>query len=906
MVRGLLEMLCGCCLVQAQGRAPAPGVVDRSPRFPSQASSGSKQMPSPEGGSDEEEAERIDRMVPCLLKLDSALGAEIRSGTALRCLAAMARDATLGMGDRRFSYFVREIASLALDAGCSLWERAGLLSEAGGGDEGLCFALKFLSFRCFSAFELLREAVLGADESAVPFGGAVWRPILEASQAVTREGKSKLENLAVWWREREEATADGGGVAGIVEGGGDVHGPGGDAPDPPEALVSMRQQAEWLRGGAAGGLKCEAAAEHLESAADALEELHGLVVWGETINGGVFESVVGCDMDGSVVLKCSNAVSVYTVEGDTFRGAVGEEPRDVEVWAKRVAVGARALAQSIAALKRSEASRMAHGLPRLAQVPVSVALAHVCTGTGPEDPLGVRSSLSVQVQCKAGWPLSKFVEDAAWHSVDESVKQRVCAMVLGVCAVAEMCGVELGGVGVRSFVVEGVGSGSVGDLVDALDVGGCEVVLGACCGAWCEGGLDGCVSGVLEAVVGPEVAGTASGGWLAETVRIIQAGGPGSCMAAYACASATCGWDVAFMANVDAEANAWVMKQSRVPTDTVDAGDQNASFLAACEAGDVSKVRELLLLSGESMVNVHAGDLNGPEAGFRLACANGHIDVVRELLALTGNREVDVHAGPEGIPEHGFQAACEHGRMDVVRELLALSGHREVDVHAAFMGIPEHGFQAACENGHLDVVQDLLALSGHREVDVHVRHEAGFRCACRNGHVAVVRELLALRGERFVNVHAGPGNVPSNGFLVACAWGHVGVVRELLGLTGDREIDVHVGWNGIPEEAFQRACARGHVNVVRELLVLTGHREVDVHAAREGKPDYGFWIASVHGHLGVVRELLALTGPRAVPLRARQAAGSGARKAGRDAVWHETLLRRGRREVVLLRASLRR
>ncbi len=56
--------------------------------------------------------------------------------------------------------------------------------------------------------------------------------------------------------------------------------------------------------------------------------------------------------------------------------------------------------------------------------------------------------------------------------------------------------------------------------------------------------------------------------------------------------------------------------------------------------------------------------------GFRAACEHGHVGVVRELLALTGDRRVDVHAEDEDA----FRAACYGGHVDVVRELLALMG----------------------------------------------------------------------------------------------------------------------------------------------------------------------------------------------------------------------------------------
>ncbi|CAE7938282.1 unnamed protein product, partial [Symbiodinium sp. KB8] len=385
----------------------------------------------------------------------------------------------------------------------------------------------------------------------------------------------------------------------------------------------MRQQAEWLRGGAAGGLKSEAAAAHLDSAVTAVEKLRALLKCGVGVGGGRLKALPGLDLAGGVACRMSKDCSVYLAQSRIIPDAK-PRARDVKHWAGCVAARAGAMSQSVSAVMRAETLRMAHGLPRLAQIPLNVSLAHGCAGGGPDDPVGVQSSVGVQVQCKAGWPLSKFVEDAAWSTVDASVKQRVAVKVLGACAVAEACGVELGDVGVGSFVVEGVGGGSVGDLVEALDGGGCEVVLSACCRALCEEEVGGCLSDVLAAVAGAREGGTAVGGWLADAVRLLLAGGPGVCMVAYSSACASCKRDVACMASVAAEVNAWMERQG-VKKEV--AGEGDGGFVAACRDGDVSKVRELLALSGSWEVDVHVEDQDGPEAGFRTACQNGHTAV---------------------------------------------------------------------------------------------------------------------------------------------------------------------------------------------------------------------------------------------------------------------------------------
>ncbi len=119
---------------------------------------------------------------------------------------------------------------------------------------------------------------------------------------------------------------------------------------------------------------------------------------------------------------------------------------------------------------------------------------------------------------------------------------------------------------------------------------------------------------------------------------------------------------------------------------------------------------------------------------FRAACACGNVELLRDLLALTGNRTVDVHAGDE----EGFHEACAGGHLGVVRELLALTGDRAIDVHAENEG----GFRWACLRGNLNVVCELLALTGDRTVDVHAGDDESFWDACSAGQWGVVLKLL--------------------------------------------------------------------------------------------------------------------------------------------------------------------
>ncbi len=254
----------------------------------------------------------------------------------------------------------------------------------------------------------------------------------------------------------------------------------------------------------------------------------------------------------------------------------------------------------------------------------------------------------------------------------------------------------------------------------------------------------------------------------------------------------------------------------------------------ACVCGSLGVVRELLALTGDRTVDVHAEN----EWAFAAACAMGHIAVVRELLALAGERTVDVHA----CAEQAFSSACEGGHIAVVRELLALTGDRAINVHAG----GGRGFHTACSKGHVAVVRALLSLTGDRAMGLGSQGRDALRAACANGHLEVVRELLALTGDRTVDVHEDDEAC----FYEACANGHVAVVRELLALTGDRAVDLQYCDTG--DESFKTACVNGHVAVARELLALTGVRAVNMHV----EDDYALCAACAGGHLGVLQELL--------------------------------------------------
>ena len=266
------------------------------------------------------------------------------------------------------------------------------------------------------------------------------------------------------------------------------------------------------------------------------------------------------------------------------------------------------------------------------------------------------------------------------------------------------------------------------------------------------------------------------------------------------------------------------------------------------------------------------------------------------------------YGGSGGTWLDRWRAAC---RLNDVACLLALL-EEDLESGKANMGTLAPGDVAeaarvACEAYAVELLKQVVGTVEEGVVCAQQgMFDKAFRSACGGGHVGMVRELLGVTGAAAVNVNAEAGGMPEAGFRRACANGHAGVVRELLALSGDREVDVHAGFSNGPEVGFRVACREGHVGVVRALLGLSGHREVDVHAGPEGKPDFGFRLACVNEHVRVLRELLGLTGHRAIPLQVRLAAGEVAVQPAKDAVWAGTSTRRGRCDMVLLRADTRR
>ena len=698
---------------------------------------------------------------------------------ALQGLAAIGRGEPCEAKPAPFSTTPVELEGLLHEAGSALLEQAGLLAgqrERGG----VCAALQYLSFRCFTAVDVLRQVARGVKVDAVPEGDALWGAIVGAWGSV-RAGvnvEGALADLTRWW---QGFTVTDVAVAG--KGGPIIHDADGKvAMD--AALAGMRQQAEWLRGEAAGELKSESAAKHLECASGAVEELRGLLGCTLLISSHKVKGVHGLDLSGGLECLNNKYASVYNgrveIVGEDVGGA-----GDVEQWAASVEAGATALVKIVKAAKRFEAARIANGLPQMAQTPNRAALAHGCLGSRPSEPLGETSTVMVQVRCEQGWPLRAFLEDEGWGDVGLEVKQRVAVRVLGVCAVAEASGMGLEGVGVGSFVVVGVGSGSVGDLEAALIAARCEIVLSLCSVVKDTGGSMSCqvdsgcasvggkVASVLDEVLGScQGADESCDSALASIVSQMGANGPlltsafqaleedrGSCCAAaysWACASME-----ARLKGFEGDgqvSTACVRLQQTILDEGERRGLTTKTFVEACSAGHAMTACMCLGLTGARAVDVHAADKGGPEAAFRGACGGGHTDIVRELLALTGARAVDVHAADNYGSEAAFRGACGGGHTDIVRELLALTGARAVDVHAADNYGSEAAFREACANGHTDIVRELLALTGEREVNVHASDgrgsEVAFRLACSGGHIDTVRVLLALRGRREVSYEA--------------------------------------------------------------------------------------------------------------------------------------------------------
>ena len=587
---------------------------------------------------------------------------------ALQGLAAIGRGEPCEAKPAPFSTTPVELEGLLHEAGSALLEQAGLLAgqrERGG----VCAALQYLSFRCFCAVDVLHQAASGVSADAVPEGDALWGAIVGAWGSV-RSGvnvEGALADLTRWW---QGFTVTDVAVAG--KGGPIIHDADGKvAMD--AALAGMRQQAEWLRGDAAGELASESAAEQLERAASAVEEMRGLLGCALLISGRKVTAAPGLDLLSSLECFNNEDSSMFTGKSridDEEIGGAG----DVEQWAASVEADATALATSVGAVKRGEAVRIARGLPRMAQTPRKAALAHGFMGGRPSEPLGETSTVMVQVQCEQGWPLNAFLCDMAWDDVELEVKEQVCVKVLGACAAAEACGVSLDGVGVGSFVVVGVGSGSVGDLVVALDGGGCEVVLSACGSVWGTSDDEASESDSEHARVGEDVAialaevlgsdrdvdgssesargsiashGHISGHVLSNALQALSEGGPKCCAVAYSLACASMG-DKSKCQERDGKAVSACTQLQLAIGNVAERRNLTAqAFTNACRDGDAETFCMCLVLTGDRAVDVHSSDGNGADAAFREACRYNRTNIVRELLNLTGERRIPDSARQE-------------------------------------------------------------------------------------------------------------------------------------------------------------------------------------------------------------------------------------------------------------------
>ncbi|CAE7822492.1 unnamed protein product, partial [Symbiodinium sp. KB8] len=101
-------------------------------------------------------------------------------GPALQGLAAIGRGEAPAAGDGAQSTMsLVDLEGLLRDAGSALWAQAEQLGEKVDGAEA-CAALQYLSFRCFAAMDVLRQAASGVSVAAVPEGDALWGAIVGA------------------------------------------------------------------------------------------------------------------------------------------------------------------------------------------------------------------------------------------------------------------------------------------------------------------------------------------------------------------------------------------------------------------------------------------------------------------------------------------------------------------------------------------------------------------------------------------------------------------------------------------------------------------------------------------------------------------------------------------------------
>ena len=818
-----------------------------------------------------------DSVQACLRRMQCLPGSATPQAMALRGLAAIGLGTVPVLHGETEPHSLEGMAVLLREAGGALLERAAKLRGQPQRDE-VCAALNFLSFRCFCILDMIHQVTVGLKTSAFPAGDAVWGSVVAAWDAVQLDGaslESALADLTRWWRDHKNPSSS---SFSTTRSRNDA--PGGQD-SMTAALASIRQQAKWLRGESAGELQSVSAAGSLEAAADAVEKLRALLDCARTVGGPKLQEVRGIDQLTGLVCLSTADESVYS-SSNRISPMSDTTIDDVALWAEDVAEGATKIAQSVVGLQQCEWACAASGLPKLAQSTHAVALAHSCAQLSPADPIGPVTDISIQLHCEKCWPLSNFLDDEAWEDVGQQDRERLCMRLLSACALAEACDVDLTGVTSRAFVISGVATCSVSDLLLSLEAGQCQVLLGACSTVWSTSkgptsSTSTCARGVARDIMGtlvgregdPEgiiaMSDESEHCSLAGALSCLEEEGRLRCMEAYALSQqakasnfeAFREFDEALQAQ-QAEPEAPV----RIPEVRTPAESQ-AVFRKACEEGDTATLLGVLSITGTCKVNVHSEN----EKGFRLACGSGHVDVVRALLALTGGDQVDVHAPGGGFPEGAFRWACRNGHLDVVRELLLLQGERSVDVHAEDRMGPEAAFRWACENGQLAIVRELLQLTGARTIDVHADAkgpEAALRYACKSGHLDVVQELLSLEGDRAVNVHAWDKDGPEAPFRWACSQGRVSVVRELLALSGERTVDVHADGDA----AFKWACGLGHLDVLQELLTLTGDRAVNVHAEDRDGPEAGFRSACKQGHVAVVRELLALTGEREVNVHA--------------------------------------
>ena len=682
---------------------------------------------------------KVERVVASLAKMQCVPWRALQHGPALQGLAAVGNGQAPEVKASPERVTLAEQEALLHSAGCALLERAALLKGQLVRAE-LLEALQFLSFRCFCAVRMLNQAASGESADAVPDGDAVWGCIREAWGSVRDEGKSvegALADLTRWWLEHKKRIV-------LVPDTVDLETHGGDKTDFATYVGKLREQATRFQAAAADDLQSAFTAERLTTAADAVEELRQLLGAASQVSHRHMHLTLGMDLAEWLESKNSTDKSVY-MSSRELKSVEVEDVTCVDEWAEEIASSARALAKSVAAAKHAEASRLAHGLPRVSQAPHHVSVVHIASGSSDVEPLGLSSAFDLQVQCEKGWPLSMFVRDAAWSDVRADVKQQLCLKVLGACAVAEACGVSLHKLSAGSFVVVGVLSASVPELVESLERGTCEVLLGACGRALGEGDFEGAclgggglgVLGVLRAVLG-QAGEAAEGSTLAEVGFASHADGGdlalssalealkgkegACCVEAWTLAYGVLGCRAGHLSESDSLVQQWAQRNPTAAASeellawVLARAPEPSAFTAACGSGEVENVRELLSLTDAEAVDVHAADVDGPESAFRAACAGGHLEVVKVLLALKDAQAVDVHAPDGDGPEAAFRAACAGGHEEVVRSLVSLTEARAVDVHAADAGGPDAAFRLAFSAGHVEVMRALLALTGSRKI----------------------------------------------------------------------------------------------------------------------------------------------------------------------------------------------